>query len=550
MSEHSNAAGNVVMPARGGLADRSAIYRSAVGSNVINSGAADGGTSNRAPFDSCLVQAKSQTTASQGKLRQTESRQAEPSNGGPSQMEPPQTEPQLAEPSQDEIRSDIFAMIWPVTAENVLHMLIGFINTAMVGRLGAATILAVGLSGKIGMFVWIIFGMIGMGTTVLTAQALGAGDQERTRRIAQQALLLALSLMGIVAAVAYIFAPSLLTMLNITPESLPIGVAYLRILAFSMPFQALFLVISAILRGRGDTRTPMQIAFVINLVTISLNSVLIFGRLGFPELGFRGPAVGTIVGQAVGAVIVTWYLYDSRSGVGLSLKQRLVADFPLMRKILAIGIPSTAESFFWQIASILLFRVINDFGTSAGAAYQLGVQAEGISYMPAAGFGIAATALVGRALGAGNPHLAERYVKQIVQWGAVLTGFTTAILLLGPTYLMRILTDEPEVIVIGAQYLFIMAFSQIPQQVTGSLNGALRGAGDTVTPMVSAALGIWGFRIPLAFLLSERFGLAAIWWAINIDQFVRLIITGTRYLTGKWKTKLTAGQSLRRDAVE
>ncbi len=448
--------------------------------------------------------------------------------------------PQDPGPSQKQIKKDILAMIWPVTAENVLQMLIGFVNTAMVGRLGAATILAVGLSGRVGMFVWIIFGAIGTGTTVLTAQTLGAGDQDGTRRIAQQGLLLALTIMGAVMGATYIWAPSLLTVLKITPEALSIGVIYLRFLVFSMPFQAIFMVVSAILRGRGDTRTPMQFALVINLVTMGLNSVLIFGRLGFPKLGFRGPAVGTIVGQAVGAIMALWYLYSPRSGVGLSLRQRLYFDFPLMKRVLAIGIPSSAEMMFWQMAGIVIFRVINDFGTAAGAAYQLGLQAEGISYMPSVGFGIAATALVGRCLGANNPPLAERYTKQIVLWGVALTAFTSALLFLVPKFLMGILTDDREVVVIGAQYLFIMGFSQIPQQISGSLGGSLRGAGDTVTAMVSAAVGIIGCRIPLSFLLSKRFGLMGVWWAINIDQFSRLVIVGFRYRTGKWKTQVKA----------
>ncbi len=131
----------------------------------------------------------------------------------------------------------------------------------MVGRLGAAAILAVGLAGRIGMFVWIIFGAIGTGTTVLTARAIGAGDHGRVRKIAWQGLLTAAALMGLVAAAIFIFAPTFMVLLNATPESLTMGVAYLRILVFSIPFQALFMVISAILRGTGNTRTPMQIAF-------------------------------------------------------------------------------------------------------------------------------------------------------------------------------------------------------------------------------------------------------------------------------------------------
>ena len=450
---------------------------------------------------------------------------------------------QSAEPTQGELRRNILGMVWPVAMENVLQMLIGFVNTAMVGRLGAATILAVGLSGRVGMFVWIILGAVGTGATVLIARAVGAGDQERVRRVAQQALLIATVLALLIATVAYVFAPSLLAMFKATPDSMPIGVDYLRILAFSMPFQALYLVMSAILRGTGNTRVPMQIAFVINLINAALNSVLIFGRLGFPEMGFRGPAIASIIGQATGAGIAAWYLYSARSGVGLHFRERVSIDIPMVRRLLKIGIPSSAEMFFWQIAAILIFRLINDFGTVAGAAHQLGLQAEGISYMPSAGFGIAATALVGRSLGARDVRLAERYIRQIVRWGVALSVCATAVLVLLPQQLMGILTNDRAVIVLGAQYLMLMGFSQIPQQVSMTVGGSLRGAGDTVTAMVAAGVGIWGFRIPFAFLLSRTFGLGihGVWWAINIDQWVRVAIVGWRYFQGKWRTAVGEG---------
>ena len=183
------------------------------------------------------------------------------------------------EPSQREINQTIFSLVWPVTAENVLQFLIGFVNTAMVGRLGAAAILAVGLSGRIGMFVWIIFSAIGTGTTVLIARAFGAGDNDRVRDIAHQGLLTAAALMGLVAAIVFAFAPNFMALLGATPESMAMGVTYLRILVFSIPFQAIFMVISSIMRGMGDTRTPTQVALVINLVNVSANSLLILSLI-------------------------------------------------------------------------------------------------------------------------------------------------------------------------------------------------------------------------------------------------------------------------------
>lgn len=442
------------------------------------------------------------------------------------------------EPSQREIKQTIFSLVWPVTTENILQFLIGFVNTAMVGRLGAAAILAVGLAGRIGMFVWIIFSAIGTGTTVLTARALGAGDHDRVREIAHQGLIAAAALMGLVAAVVFVFAPNFMMLLGATPESLPMGVTYLRILVFSIPFQAIFMVISAIMRGMGDTRTPMQVALVINLVNVGANSLLIFGHLGFPALGFKGPAVSTIVAQATGAILAAWFLFRPRSSVDFGFQHGIFINMPLIRRILGIGIPASAEMFFWQLASILVFRLVNTFGTVAGAAYQLGLQAEGISYMPAAGFGIAATTLVGRSLGAGDTHLAQRYVQQLLRWSVALTACTTAILVLCPRFLMSLLTNDAAVIELGAQYLLIMGLSQIPQQITGTLGGTLRGAGDTLTPMVAAALGIWGCRIPLAYFLSGHFGLTGIWWAIDMDQFVRLAVVAWQYRRGTWKTQL------------
>jgi len=449
----------------------------------------------------------------------------------------PHVATQAREPTESDIRRTILAMVWPVSMENVLQMLIGFVNTALVGRLGAATILAVGLSGRVGMFVWIILGAVGTGATVLIAQAVGAGERERVRRVSQQALLLATLLVAAIMAISYIFAPSLLGMFRATPESLPLGVAFLRILVFSMPFQALYLVMAAILRGMGNTRVPMQISFIINIVNAGLSYLFIYGKLGLPALGFRGPAVATILAQLTGMSNAAWYLYSPRSGVGIRLHEKVSFDASLALKILRIGVPSSAEMFFWQIAAIILFRLINQFGTVAGAAYQLGLQAEGISYMPSAGFGIAATALVGRSLGARNIHLAERYIRQIVRWGVTLSACATAVLVLAPKALMGILTNDQAVIVLGAQYLVLMGLSQIPQQVSMTLGGSLRGAGDTVTAMVAAGIGIWAFRIPFAFLLSQRFGLGlpGIWWAINLDQWVRVLIVGWRYYQGKWR---------------
>lgn len=453
----------------------------------------------------------------------------------------------LAEPSQAQLRANISRMIWPVTVDSVLQMTVSFLNTAMVGRLGAAVILAVGTSGRISMIAWALFSAIGTGATVLVARAVGADDPVRVRRVIQQMLLATLLLIAAVVSLAYFYAPQMLSLFNVPPDVLAVGAAYLRILVWSMPFQALYLVISAALRGSGNTLTPMLIGIVINAINAVLNWVLIFGNLGAPALGFRGSALATIVAQFVGAAIALWFLYSPRARLQLSIRDRIVADFPLMWKIFSIGLPSTAESFFWQAGTIILMRLINSFGTIAGAAHQLGIQAEGLSYMPAAGFGIAAMAFVGQSLGARNVKLAERYVREITKWVIILTVFTASLLFFFPKAVMRILTTDRSVIDLGARYLVLMALAQLPQQISGVLNGTLRGAGDTRTPMLIAGSGIWLIRLPLAWLLASHIriggltlgfdiGILGVWWAMTIDLFIRFGLSFWRYSQGKWKT--------------
>lgn len=453
----------------------------------------------------------------------------------------------LPDPTHQQLRANIFRMIWPVTVDSILQMTVSFLNTAMVGRLGAATILAVGTSGRIGMIAWALFSAIGTGATVLVARAVGADDPVRVRRVIQQMLLATLMLIVVVVASAYLFAPQMLSLFNISSDVLGIGTDYLRVLVWSMPFQALYLVISAALRGSGNTFTPMLIGIVINAVNAFLNWVLIFGNLGAPALGCRGSAIATTVAQLVGAAIVIWFLYSPRARLQLNFRDRLVTDGPLMWKILSIGLPATAESFFWQAGTIILMRLINSFGTIAGAAHQLGIQAEGLSYQPAAGFAIAAMAFVGRSLGARNVPLAERYVKEINRWVILLTIFTASLLFFFPKTVMRILTTDQAVIDLGAHYLVLMALAQLPQQVSGVLNGTLRGAGDTRTPMLIAGGGIWLVRLPLAWLLAAHIhlfgltigfgmGIYGVWLAMTIDLFIRFGFSFWRYSAGKWKS--------------
>jgi putative MATE family efflux protein len=389
-----------------------------------------------------------------------------------------------------------------------------------------------------------MFSAAGTGATVLIARAVGGNDREGIERTALQALVLAIALVSVLTALVVWQARGLMVWLfTAQGKVLDLSFMYLSIVALGMPFMAIMQVAGAIMRGAGNTQTPMGIAFLVNAINVGLTYALIYGHFGLPALGLRGAALATVMAQAAGAVLAFFALTRLHAIISVSAVWRYRPQFAVVERILAIGVPAAFEMIFWQAATIVLMRLIVRFGAHELAAHQLGLTAESLSYMPAVGFGIAATALVGQSLGAKNPHLAERYVGETVRVCALLTVVTAGILFFLPEALMGVLTNEAEVIRLGAIYLRLMALAQLPMQIAGVLNGALRGAGDTKAPMVIGGVGLWLVRLPLAWLLGVSFGLGieGVWLAMTVDLFLRFGLSTFRYYRGPWRTMFCAG---------
>lgn len=442
--------------------------------------------------------------------------------------------------TQQEMRTNIFAMVWPATIENVLQMAVGMVSSAMLGRVGAVAIGAVGLGRRITMLVWGFFAAIGTGTTVMVARSVGANDRTQAGRYAEQAFYLALGMVLTVTIMTFFFTREIIVLLyNTKGELLEVGVDYLRIAIWGVPFMAVMQITGAIMRGAGNTKVPMQVAIVINIVNVVLSYAMIFGHFGFQPLGVIGAAWAANISQAVGAILAMYIMLFRQDNLVFKLRGvRLVAAD--VKRLLGIGLPTAAENILMQIGQIMLTGLVVSFGNIALAAHQQGLSAESLSYMPAVGFSIAATAFVGQSMGAGSTELAERYVKQLAKWSLILTAFTASFLIFTPKLVFRLLTDVPEVIDLGAYYLIMMGIAQIPQQLTGVFNGALRGAGDTKAPMVIGAIGLWGVRLPLSYYFSLQlgWGIMGVWAAMTIDLFVRFTFSALRYYRGRWKRHL------------
>ncbi len=432
------------------------------------------------------------------------------------------------------IRKKILSMILPITIESILQMTAGFISMAMIGRIDAIAIGALGISMRITQIIWALFKGITTGASVFVAQAYGANDAKRLKSVVQQTLLSTIILVLILQQLVFWKAPVLLCIFNPSPELMSNAIMYMKTVSWGLPFVAIMLVVAGVLQGMGNAKTPMKIAFIMNLINIVFGFLMIFGNFGFPALGLRGAAIATVIAQIVSALLGLYVLFN-RDGVLGSMYNRsfFTLDFKQILSVYKIGMPTALESIFWQLSAVILTKIILSFGEIAFAAYQLGLQAESISYMPAAGFGIAATAFIGQAIGSRDKELGKIYLKELVKGTLLITIFCAGILIFLPGGVMRLLTDDYDVIRIGSIYLFIMGLVQIPQNISGVLNGALRGAGFTRVPMIVAGAGLWGVRIPFAFIMTYyfKFDVMAIWIVMGVDLIFRFILSLTIYKT-------------------
>lgn len=433
------------------------------------------------------------------------------------------------------IRNKILTMILPITAENILQMTAGAVSMAMVSRISEIAVGAIGMSNVIFRIIWSLFKGLATGTSVFVAQSYGANNYNKLRSVCEQGFILGIGLSIIFQQILFWNAEKFLKVFNPSQDLLASGIVYLRIISWSLPFTAIILLVAGILQGMGNAKTPMYIIGILNIVNIVFSFLIIFGNLGFPAFGLRGAGYAYVLAYLIAALVGMYALF-SKEGAFSKLKGQF--DFKFKGKeaftLFKFGLPTAFETSFWQVASIFITRAILTYGETAYAAYQLGLQAEAISYMPATGFGIAATTFIGQALGMKDKELGKKYLKELTKLTVIITLIAGGALIFFPKIIMRVLTDDYESISIGAVYLFVMGIVQMPQNLAGLFNGALRGAGYPKALMINAGIGLWLVRLPFIMIMAFviKADIAWIWVGMGLDLTCRFFLS---YFTLKRK---------------
>jgi putative MATE family efflux protein len=436
------------------------------------------------------------------------------------------------------IRRKVLQLAGPSLTEMVLLNMVQLVNMIMVGRVGPEAVAAVGLTTQPVFLAMAIFMAINVGTTAVIARAVGGGQTEEANRVAEQAMSLNLILSILVVSLMVPFSEPILVLMGATPQVLVDGVQYAKIMFISIVFFSLSMGLSAALRGAGDTRTPMKINIISNLLIILVGFPLIYGKLGLPHLGVVGAAVATLLSRIVASVTLLWIFFNGKNLLKFTLKQLFRIDKQLIGRIIKIGLPTAGEQLVLRTGQIIFTRVVAHLGTIAFAAHQICFTVLGLSFMPGMAFAVAATTLVGQGLGAGKPDLAERFGWETRRMGIMLSGAAGLGFVLFAPYILMIFTPDPQVIEAGTNALRIIGLVQVAQSTQFILAGALRGAGDTRYPLYTSLICVWGIRVILAllFVFGFNWGLVGAWGAIALDQVFRSYLISRRFKKGNWKT--------------
>ncbi|SHG49696.1 putative efflux protein, MATE family [Thermosyntropha lipolytica DSM 11003] len=421
-----------------------------------------------------------------------------------------------------------------------MYMIIGVIDVAIVGRLGAAPLAAVGLGAEIFFSLVLLFEALSVGSSVLVAQAKGAGNYRRIASLTLHTLVIGLVIGIIVGAAGLINAEKIVSFFNVEEDVHKAALSYLLITFKITPFAITLYMMHAVFRGMGRTDIPMRIALIVNAFNAAADYVLVYGKLGFPALGVAGAAWATSLAHILGLVLAFYFLYQNRKELFRSEELKKIPLRPqVFRDILSLGSPSLLEQFFWAASNLLSIFLLVYAGTLAYASHQLAITVESISFMPGFGIAIAASVLVGQSIGAKDFKMAKSYARGTLEFALIIMGFFALLFALFPFKIAGLFTHDPDIINLAGTLIRIASLEQLTIASSMVFGGILRGSGNTRTPMLISTFFTWGFRLPLIYLFIRvlKLPITYVWMAFVADWALRTIVYLSIILRRDWLNK-------------
>lgn len=431
---------------------------------------------------------------------------------------------------------EVWLLAYPIVVTMLSRTAMMFVDTAMVGRLGSTELAAVGLAG---ILTWTLFsffqGFLGSVNTFV-AQRYGAGNQRGITVVAWQGIYLALGSYLLILLINQFTEPAF-ALMKPSPEVQRLAGIYTKIRLYGGITVFISFGLGGFLRGIGDTKTPMRIEILANIVNLLLDYLLIFGKFGCPRLEIVGAAIATLIAGAVAAVCYFVVFLSRKSNQAFQTRSYFQIDFRDLRRVLRIGLPMGVHNLM-DLGSFTVFvALVGRMGDIALAANNAGVTLISTSFMPLYGFSMAATTLVGHYIGAGQLPYARRSGYTAIKMGVVYTFFVAIAFFAVPEFLISLVTPNPEVIRLGTRLLFFAALFQLSDGFGICASGALKGAGDTFFTMCVSIGYAWLLFLPLAYALGFwlGYGVPGAWCGATIYIILAGITYFLRFRSNRWE---------------
>ena len=435
----------------------------------------------------------------------------------------------------------IFALAWPTMLEQAMNTAVQYVDAAMVGRLGAMATAAVGVTTTINWMIGSTVSALGVGFLSFIARAYGAGDRQRAARVSSQAVLAVL-----VSGLLFTVLP--LALHRQVPRWMQAGEdirdtagRYFFILDTPMLLRAASIIFGTALRASGDTKTPMRVGVMMNVINVVLNYLLIYPThqvwgVTVPGAGWgvEGAAIASAVSYAAGGIGITLALW--RHPVISPKGQKLRPDWEILKPCLKVALPSTLQRFGTSFGYVAFAAMINALGTVPLAAHSIANTVESAFYVPGYGMQTAAATLTGNALGAKDKNRMRDLSQMLLILEIGMMVISGTLLFIFAPGMMRLFTADAAVIALGATVLRMVAVSEPFYGVAIILEGMLQGVGDTVTPFFFNILGMWGVRILGTFLCTRvfHFGLIGAWSCMIAHNLLLFLLLTLHFRRGKW----------------
>jgi len=441
----------------------------------------------------------------------------------------------------------------PVLAEQLLTMLVGYTDWWLAGHYlqDASYLAAMGLMAYILWLLPSMYSAIAIGATSLVAQYVGAGEMQRARHVANQAVTIGV-VFSVIMTLATVWGGSwFVSTMQLKDEAADHALQYLWFLVPVLPAIMIEQVGVACLYGAGDTLSGFVVKTIVNLINVGVSMTFVIGWGPFPRLGWDGLAIGTVCGHGVGGLMILGLLLNGRAGLLLQGKL-LRPRRSIMIRLLRIGVPGGLDTALILVCHLFFVGIVNRLGTLAAASHGLGVTIESMAYLPGIAFQVAATTMVGQSLGANRPLRAARSAWMACGVACLFMMSVGLIFYFAPHALTSFFTgngNSPTALG-TVPLLRIVAWAMPSLAVLMVLTGALRGAGDTRWPLAVTLVGFLGIRLPGACLLAWSeislpfsgyalhglgWGVIGAWYAMLADTIVRSLLILARFWHGGWR---------------